>query len=392
MVALVHSDDLVQRKANTAAINSGDPTRQELRVVRPDGAVRLVEVITNPVVTPDGEEDRSAVTMTDITDRRTAEDELRAARAEAERANAEAERANHAKSEFLSRMSHELRTPLNAILGFAQLLDMDELPADSGDRVTQIDRAGRHLLALINEVLDISRIEAGQTELSPEPVQLAELLDETRPLVTGSAEKSGIDLSVAVPGHHWARADRQRLKQVLLNLLSNAIKYNRPGGSVVVSSAVVDQALQIRVHDTGRGIPEGREADRSCRSTGLEPTAAPSKAPALAFPLSQALATAMGGRLTLETTATEGTTFLLEIPATEPTTGDVGPAESRRATEVHADSHPRPADCHTILYIEDNPANVNLLKDILRVRPNIIVARPSRAALASTWPAAGSHR
>ncbi len=172
-------------------------------------------------------------------------------------ARAEAERASRAKSEFLSRMSHELRTPLNAVLGFAQLLELDGLEEGQRESVTQILKAGHHLLELIDEVLDIARIEAGQLRLSLEPVAVTDLIDESLALVRPLAEGRGIQLEADFGdgGFGWALADRQRLKQVLLNLLSNAIKYNREGGSVRVGLVPRgDERLAIVVSDTGPGI------------------------------------------------------------------------------------------------------------------------------------------
>jgi PAS domain S-box-containing protein len=298
---------------------------------------------------------------------------LMSARDITERAAAErAEQANQAKSEFLSRMSHELRTPLNAILGFAQLLEMDELTSEPAERVAHISRAGRHLLRLINEVLDISRVEAGQVEFSPEPIQLSDLLDEALSLVAGMREQSGIDIALDVPGDHWALADRQHVKQILLNLLSNAIKYNRPGGSVSVTSTVLDGRLQTRVHNTGKGIPEARLAELfvpfnrlGAEGTGIEGSG-------LGLSLSQALAEAMGGSLSLEATSPEGTTFLLEVPTAEPRTRAAVRAAVGHAAERadDADHRQRPVGDHTILYIEDNPANIDLVEGILGTQPN----------------------
>jgi signal transduction histidine kinase len=162
----------------------------------------------------------------------------RAATEAAVRAREEAERASMAKSDFLSRVSHELRTPFNAVLGFAQVLEMEDLTPDQLESVEQIILAGRHLLALIDEVLDISRIESGTLSLSVEPVELNHLVAETVDLVRGMAATRSIQLGVdrdAVAGDTYLLADRQRLKQVLLNLLSNAVKYNREGGAAILS-------------------------------------------------------------------------------------------------------------------------------------------------------------
>jgi signal transduction histidine kinase len=185
----------------------------------------------------------------------------RAATEAAVRAREEAERASMAKSDFLSRVSHELRTPFNAVLGFAQVLEMEDLTPDQLESVEQIILAGRHLLALIDEVLDISRIESGTLSLSVEPVELNHLVAETVDLVRGMAATRSIQLGVdrdAVAGDTYLLADRQRLKQVLLNLLSNAVKYNREGGAAILSLRRDGDAVLIEVADGGPGIPEDR--------------------------------------------------------------------------------------------------------------------------------------
>src|SRR5205823_3560545 len=150
---------------------------------------------------------------TDITDRKRQEEALRSAREDAERAN-------RAKSDFLSRMSHELRTPLNAILGFGQLLEMEQLAHEQQEAVEQILKGGRHLLDLINEVLDIARIEAGRIQLSLESVSVADLLTELVVLVRPLAAERRVELRTdsSASAEHSCRADRQRLKQALLNL------------------------------------------------------------------------------------------------------------------------------------------------------------------------------
>src|SRR5918911_5347859 len=170
----------------------------------------------------------------------------------------EAEQANLAKSAFLSRMSHELRTPLTAILGFSELLELAPLGPKEQRGVAHIKDAGHHLLDLINEVLDISRIEAGHVTLTLEAVSVqavaAECLDLLAPLAAGSA--IALRLDPALSGQAHVQADAQRLKQVLVNLLSNAIKYNRSGGTVTLSCVDGPQnRLRLAVTDTGAGIP-----------------------------------------------------------------------------------------------------------------------------------------
>ncbi len=175
-------------------------------------------------------------TTQDVTAERHAEQE----RGELLRASTRAEAANRAKSEFLARMSHELRTPLNSIIGFGQLLELDDLADRHREYVEYILRGGRHLLQLINEVLDIASVESGRLAISPEPVQLTELTHEAVTLVAPIAREREITINLDVTGlgeDSHAFADRNRLKQILLNLLSNAIKYNRPGGAVTVSFA-----------------------------------------------------------------------------------------------------------------------------------------------------------
>ena len=168
------------------------------------------------------------------------------------RAKEEAERANHAKSEFLSRMSHELRTPLNSILGFAQVLEMASLPPDDLDSVEQILKGGKHLLNLINEVLDVARIEAGRLTLSLEPVHLAEVIQEALDFVRPLAQQRSITIGTSEASDSHVQADRQRLRQVLLNLLANGVKYNVHGGRLEVSVEPRESsAIRTSVSDTG---------------------------------------------------------------------------------------------------------------------------------------------
>jgi PAS domain S-box-containing protein len=246
----------------------------------------------------------------DISERRRAEEDLR-------QAKREADRANQAKSEFLSKMSHELRTPLNAILGFGQLLQLEDLTGEQAESVDHMLNGGRHLLALINEVLDISRIESGSLSLSPEPVDLAEVVRDTVDLIGSLAVERQIAVEAADPaGGGWTvQADRQRLKQVLLNLASNAVKYNRHGGSIrVACRAAAPGRVAVAVHDTGPGIPPDKMARLFTPFDRLGAEQTEVQGTGMGLALSRGLVEAMGGTLTADSAEGEGTTFTLELP------------------------------------------------------------------------------
>ncbi|MBW3630303.1 MAG: response regulator, partial [Gemmatimonadetes bacterium] len=292
-----------------------------------------------------------------------------------------AEIANSAKSEFLSRMSHELRTPMNAILGFAQLLELDHLSPDQQESVDQILKGGRHLLALINEVLDISRIEAGRMPLSQEPVQVREVLEEVLGLVWPLARDRHIALPKTLPelSGRYVRADRQRLKQVLLNLFSNAIKYNRQRGSVEISCTGSGDRLRISVTDTGPGIPADKRAQLfhpferlGAEQNGLEGTG-------LGLALSKALIEAMQGEIGVETEPGQGSTFWVELPTAE---AELERYELEGSTIPATDTSPA-ATARTVLYIEDNLSNLRLVERVLATQPeiNVIPAGHGRLGL-----------
>jgi signal transduction histidine kinase/CheY-like chemotaxis protein len=280
-------------------------------------------------------------------------------------ARGEAERANRAKSEFLSRMSHELRTPLNAVIGFAQLLELDDLNPGHREGVEQILKGGRHLLGLINEVLDISRIESGTISMSLEPVHLGSVLAEALSLISALADEAEVHLT-ADPAELAAvhvRADRQRLKQVLINLLSNAIKYNRRGGEIRLRcSEAPEGRLELAIADTGRGLtteqlerlfePFDRLGETEIEGTGL------------GLALSIRLMEAMGGTITAESQPGVGTTMRVEL---ERAAGPEDQAETREAQpEAAGSSHHR-----KIVYIEDNVSNLNLVERLIDRVPGV---------------------
>lgn len=286
-----------------------------------------------------------------------------------------AEEANRSKSEFLSRMSHELRTPLNAVLGFGQLLELDELNPSQQESVEQIIKGGRHLLELINEVLDISRIETGSLPLSPEPVLVSDLVHDTIALMRPLADHRHIhivgDQSSTASIH--VLADRQRLKQVMLNLVANAIKYNHEGGTVSVSCEAVDpDQLRIHVSDTGPGIRPEHLDDLFVPFERLGAERTDIEGAGVGLALSRRLTEAMGGTLNVASTYGEGSRFSVQLTVVE------GPLEQfERVTGTAPESLGGVAAGsdlrHKILYIEDNIANVRLVERVFQRRDDVDV-------------------
>ena len=359
ILSMIHPDDRERSIAVSAGADLNNSTHMEMRIVRPDGDIRWIRQTNDPVRNTDDGPIRIAGTITDITERKVAQSNALSAQLDAERANA-------AKDEFLSRMSHELRTPLNAVLGFAQLLELGGLTPAQEVAVGHILRGGKHLLAMINDVLDIAGIASDRIELSLDAVQVSELISESVGLMRPLAAVRGIEISIESGRQAtdcWVSADRRRLKQVVLNVVSNAIKYNRPAGRINVSMRLTGLAdLCISVSDTGLGIePELMHRlfspfDRlGQQSTDIEGTG-------LGLALSRRLATLMGGRLDAQSTPGSGSTFSVTLPLTEP------PILATLVPPMPA-RPPAPTRRSCVLYIEDNPSDVELLAGILHRRP-----------------------
>ena len=289
---------------------------------------------------------------------------------ELQQLNDQLQAADRAKNEFLSRMSHELRTPLAAIMGFSELFALADLDEKKSEWAATLLRAGKHLLQLVDEVLDISRIEAGELSISVEPIAIAPLLADAMELIRPMAEGRRVILHEPdiKGGSGYARADTQRLKQVMINLLSNAVKYNHEGGEVAVSvEAIASDRVRIGVSDTGPGIDpdsfeklftpfERLDAGADVQGTGL------------GLALSRSLVEAMGGSLTVTSTLGEGSTFTVELGRGEPSA--VAEAESEDRAIVMRRSYDGE---RRLLYVEDTVANIRLVEEILSARPSVRV-------------------
>jgi PAS domain S-box-containing protein len=299
-------------------------------------------------------------------------------------ATQKAEAANQAKSQFLASMSHELRTPMNAILGFTQVLERDSLTQDQMECLQEVSKAGKHLLALIDEVLDLSKIESGNLQLSIESLDAGELVEECLSLMKPQAKSRQIELASHVPQGLWVLADRMRLRQVLLNLLSNAVKYNRTQGKVSLTlsltlSATGQAQTRFEVSDTGQGIPleaqalvfqpfqRGMAEGSEIAGTGI------------GLSISRHLVQMMGGEIGFESSLGQGSTFWLALPVAPGVALSAAPV-----TQPIADLSPSKfqAPVKTVLCVDDNPANLRLAIKILKARPHIQVLSANAPELA----------
>lgn len=383
-LAAVHPQD---RPRVVAAVNacleSGCPYEIEHRCVWPDGTVRWLLERGDVVRAPDGAPAHMLGVVQDITQRKEAELGLAESRAcleashaqellrqaELVRAKEAAEQASHAKSEFLSSMSHELRTPMNAILGFAQILGMDPSIGDKqAGYVREILGAGRHLLALINDVLNLAKLESGSVTVTVEAVALDALIGECLNLIQPLAQRYDLHLTRALSPGLTVLGDRVRLEQVLLNLLSNAVKYNRPGGEVRVRAARAEQTVRIEVEDTGKGIAPEHLSQLFKPFCRLDAEGQAIEGTGIGLSISKRLVEMMGGSMGVNSQPGKGSVFWLELPRPQP---GHAPPRARSAAPPHAPAPPAAQPTRTVLYVEDNPANLNLVSALCALRPAV---------------------
>jgi len=289
--------------------------------------------------------------------------------AELQEANTQLRTASAAKSEFLSRMSHELRTPLTAIAGFGELLALSDLDDSRRGWAETILKASRHLSRLIDEILEIERIESGRVPISLEAVPIRRTVDETLELLGPLADAGGVTIRdvAAEPGCSYVLADNQRLKQVLTNLVVNAIKYNRRGGELRVTIERADgDRIRIAVHDNGRGIAEPSLERVFEPFERLDAAATGIEGSGLGLALSRGLVEAMGGRIGATSTAGAGSTFWFELARGEPDAVLGVPKEDYPVLAVRSYATER-----KILYVEDTVTNVRLIEEILKRRPSV---------------------
>ncbi|MDR3690074.1 MAG: PAS domain S-box protein [Fimbriimonas sp.] len=392
-LAPIHpADRSMMESAMARAVESPKPLQYEVRIRRADDSYRWFVVRAVPYCDAQGRVLKWFGSCTDIHDRIISERELEMrvvertaqierAYDEVSKAKYEAERANQAKNEFLSRMSHELRTPLNSIIGFGQLLEIQSSQPDVREGAAYILKSGRHLLELINEILDISRVESGTLDVSLERVSISALIGDTCSLLKPLAEEYDVALirRTGSECYCFGLADTQRLRQVLLNLVSNAVKYNRSGGRVELSCRVEDETVLIEVRDTGPGLTTAQMErlftpfDRlGAENTSVEGTG-------LGLVLTQRLVHAMGGALNVESRPAEGAVFTVHLkycPDPSPSDGSSQePVTPSLASEL-------PKEPKTVLCVEDNPSNLRLFEVIFQIRDQIRLITAMQGSIA----------
>ncbi|WES31209.1 ATP-binding protein [Varunaivibrio sulfuroxidans] len=355
------------------------PMQSTHRNKREDGSIIMCEWFDAPLLDENGDVVGVASLGMDVTARMAAEKALQEAKASAEIARKEAVRANNAKSDFLSSMSHELRTPLNAILGFSQLLKCDinsPLPETQAENIDQIVKGGNHLLGLVNQILDLSKIESGKVTVSIEEVDFLDVLEECLSFIAPVAESRKVSIRCVVAPHHhiYVRADYTRLKQVILNLLSNAVKYNHEGGEVRIKLEIDgDGFARLRISDTGIGIPEHEFINVFKPFSRLNVEQSEIEGTGIGLTISKQLILMMDGHIGFHSIEGQGADFWIDIPLVSSSSpfveilGENDPDIIRRV----ARGENFPSGRLDVLYIDDTAANLVLMEKIFSTLPQL---------------------
>jgi PAS domain S-box-containing protein len=357
-----HPDDIRQDAELSRQLVTGEIPlyRRNKRYIARDGHTLWVQSTVSLLRDEQGQPRRIVGAVEDITDHMKL--------AEAQQARAAAEASNHAKSDFLSRMSHELRTPLNAMLGFAQLLELDKRhPLAEAQRpwVGQIQHAGWHLLEMINDVLDLSRIESGNVRLQIEPLELSALLARTVPLVEETARKRGIRISQDLVSNAMrVQGDSTRVKQILTNLLTNAVKYNADQGRIHVATRLHGSEVEISVTDTGLGMTPEQMAELFQPFNRLGRERSTQEGTGIGLVISQRLAELMGGSLRARSVTGEGSVFILSLPTLKD-------EDTVRTDLDQMLTQPAQYQQRTVHYVEDNETNVEVMRGVLAQRAQV---------------------
>jgi PAS domain S-box-containing protein len=379
---LTHPQDIVPSRAHLESLLAGQQEgfQTEKRYVRPDGQVVWAAVNVAVLRDDAGHARELVAVIEDISERQRMQEAMSSARA--------AERASKAKTEFLSRMSHELRTPLNAMLGFAQLLRVDPrhpLHDDQRTKVAHIERAGAHLLAMLTDVLDLSRIEAGSLPMSIEPLAVHDVIEAALAMTSNQATDAGVQLLATPPETGLrVRADQLRLRQVLVNLLSNAIKYNRRPGQVLIEAMGVHDEVVLSVSDTGKGMDAQQLAHLFEPFNRLGAERTPVEGTGIGLVIVKRLVELMQGRIEVSSQTDAGTRFRIWLPRADQE-DDADDSEGGQRIRTNFGGLDSGVDATlTLLYAEDNAINVELLRQVMRMRPqwHVEVARDGHTAIA----------